>query len=142
MITLVPESERVEGSSIVIGFLDVGTSMAELRPYDVLEERHRARFGSLPFDLDRGQFDAFIDDLKVFLVEEGMTIQTVSDAEHAEKPAARSSNQPAVRTVSVPGKVATSGMSEDRGGGLGIGAVVFGVIVGVAIGIVMMLLLK
>jgi len=140
-IALVPESDRVEGSSIVVGFLDVGKSQAELRPFDVLVDRHRARFGSLSFDLDRGEYEAFIADMQAFLVEEGMTIVTVSDeAPPAASP--RTPSQPAIRTVSVPGKVASASTGESGGGGLGIGAVIFGVIVGVGIGVAMMLLLK
>jgi hypothetical protein len=141
-ITLVPESDRVEGNSIVVGFLDVGKSSAELRPYDMLEERHRQRFGSLPFDLDRVQYNAFIDEMQRFLVEEGMTVQTAVESESAPTATQRTASQPSVRTVSMPGKVASASTGESGGGGLGIGAVIFGVIVGVGIGVVMMLLLK
>lgn len=143
-ITLVPESDRVEGNSIVVGFLDVGKSTAELRTYDMLEERHRQRFGSLPFDLDRNQYDAFIDEMQRFLVEEGMTLQSATETESAPASAPRTASQPAMRTIaaSPPGRVTSAGTNDSGGGGLGIGAVIFGVFVGVAIGVAVMLLLK
>ena len=68
-ITLVPVGEEVGG--IVIGWMDVAQQKAEIRSYQVLEAIHKNRTG-VDLDLDRLDYENFIDEMKDFFGRESI----------------------------------------------------------------------
>ena len=147
-IALVPESEKASGSSIVCCWLDVGQSCAELRSFSVLADRHRERFGDLSFDLNKEEYESFVEEAKEFLANEGLALSLVETSETSSSSSSSSSSAPA--TASRAGGVqvmrATSSGDQVRGtGSSGPGVMVLvggAILVGVGIGVVMMMLVR
>ncbi len=76
-VLLVPERAAPGVANIVVGFIDVGTSAAELRSYNALLARHRQRFGDMAFDIKQEEYDAFVQQAKAFLEAEKITVNLV-----------------------------------------------------------------
>lgn len=137
-ITLVPESEGAGGSSIVIGWLDVGHSVAELRSYAVLAERHKDRFGSLAFDLEKAEYETFLTDAQTFLAAEAITTTLITDANNAggTPPPSRPDKSGGMQVLSA--NASGRGLDQEKSsGGAGMGlliaaAVIIGMVIGVA----------
>lgn len=139
-ITLVPESEGAQGAPIVAGWLDVGQNLAELRAYSLLAERHKERFGNLPFDLNPSEYATFLQEAQSFLAQEGITLTLLDENTPAAAPAAsapaapaRSGSTPKMQVMSAnTGTGAAS--SAGSGGGVGLLLVVM-LFVGVLLGV-------
>lgn len=99
-ILLVPENKAGGAANIVCGFVDMGTNTGEIRTYQALVSRHRQRFGDIPIHLDRGEYDAFVSEVKTFLAAENIDVETV-DA----KPVEVSGSHPIARTSSGSGSI-------------------------------------
>lgn len=85
-ITLVPVSDT--GGKFVIGFLDVGQKLAELRDYPVVAEQYRARFGSR-LEITAPEYEAMTKDLTGLLGTLGYRVEA------AEEEAAKEDKEPA-----------------------------------------------
>ncbi|MFW5878565.1 MAG: hypothetical protein ACOCVR_02000 [Myxococcota bacterium] len=83
-IVLAPETG--EGKALMCGWIDVGSSEAELRPFEVLAEQFKARHGQ-PIDIDRTAYDAMLGTIRSFLEGECYSVSTASSAPSASVPA-------------------------------------------------------
>lgn len=118
-IALVPAGGAA-GASIVIGWINVGANMAEMRSFAVLAEMHRQRHGpSSQPDIDRGEYDAFITELRAFFADEEMPTRMVDDV-----PAAPAKRREAAASASRGG----------MGGGMVFLMAVVAVVLGLGIG--------
>jgi hypothetical protein len=118
-IALVPAG-GASGGSIVIGWINVGENKAEMRAYHVLAEMHRQRHGpNSQVDLDKGEYESFLNDVRAFFAEEEMPTRIVD-----EIPAAPTRKQGA----GAPARGSS-------GGGMGMGAVVFFAVLAIVIGL-------
>ncbi len=92
-ISLVPAA-GVQGSTLVIGWMNVAENHAELRAYPVLAEIHRQRFGGRNLDLPRHDYDQFLDEARRFFSEEGITLELVQDVPAPPPPRAPANDRP------------------------------------------------
>lgn len=117
-ISLVPAG-GAQGSTLVVGWMNVAENRAELRAFSVLAAIHRQRFGG-GLDLVRADYDAFLDEARRFFSEEGIALEIATEAP-APPPARASSGE----SAAAPGR--TTGVS--------VGLVVVLLIVTVALGV-------
>lgn len=111
------ESEDRQGGRIVAGFLDVNRRTAEIRSFVAVAQQYQARH-KLPIDLPRGHYEEFITELSNFLKSQSINV-TLTDA------------APQQATPQLPGR--PGGQPSAAMSAL-VGA--FGLVVGVAIGLV------
>jgi hypothetical protein len=80
-IVLAPETG--DGKALMCGWIDVGSSLAELRSFEALAEQFKSRHGR-PIDIDRAAYENMLATVRAFLERECYTVTTSSAA-----PAAR-----------------------------------------------------
>lgn len=121
-IALVPAG-GVPGPSIVVGWINVGENKAEMRSFAVLAEMHRQRHGAAAqIDLDRSEYDSFLNDVRAFFAEEEMPTRVVDEV--PASPAAMRQN------TASQAPVRSSGM----GGGMVVLLAVVAIVLGLGIG--------
>lgn len=76
-IALVPAG-GAPGGSLVVGWMDVGENIAELRSWRVLAAMHQQRFGQA-LDLPQAEYDAFVEEARRFFTEEAIPLRVVDD---------------------------------------------------------------
>ncbi|RMG19560.1 MAG: hypothetical protein D6729_04925 [Deltaproteobacteria bacterium] len=79
-ISLHPEGG--EAATLVVGWMDASTRVAELRTFEVVQAHFQARFG-MPSDIDPEAYDRFIEAARVLLEGEGFTVKRVRAAPKA-----------------------------------------------------------
>lgn len=84
-ISLVPAA-GADGSTLVVGWMNVADNRAELRAFSVLDAIHRQRFGS-GVDLVRADYETFLDEARRFFAEEAIAFELATEA--PPPPAAR-----------------------------------------------------
>lgn len=85
-ITLTPTSGQ--GASIVFGFLDVAAKSFEVRPYQVVTQQYRQRFGEA-FDAAAEEYDALTKDLGKILSTLGFKLTEPKDEPDEDKRVAK-----------------------------------------------------
>jgi hypothetical protein len=118
-IALVPVG-GAQGTSLVVGWMDVGENVAELRSWRVLDAVYQQRFGG-KIDLPQSEYDAFLNDARSFFAEESIPVRLVEDIPAAPRSRADPS-------------MATSGSSEGMSVAVLILVALAMAVVGVAVG--------
>ena len=91
-IMLAP-TDGSQKESIVVGWMDVGNSVAEIRSYNTIASRYEQRFHSA-LELPREEYKAFIDEVAAFFQQEGIQTTVVD----SPPPSGKTSGPPATST--------------------------------------------
>lgn len=90
-------------TTVTVGFVDLGTRIAELRTYGCLEAMHRQRFPNRPFDVDATSYQNFFASAQQVIESRGFAVRIQQNAPAVEREELGEVVEPGMSTGAVMG---------------------------------------